>query len=374
MTKGEIRRELKQNAKNQLNNNKGVLMSATFIVWMISFLPSIVSEYFQNGNVNIDIIIIIINLVVIPLTVSLMIITLKCVRDEKINIKDLLSSSDRLYQIYTTSLIQYIVIFVLSTPLSLIPLVLIEDKMSAMSMMSTITVIANLFFLVLFSQVEYVIADKKDMKPIECISKATHMMRGHMWEYLFLSCSFVGWVLLVGITFGIAYIWVGPYMQLTYANFYEYIKKDKVDTYSSTNKKGIVSIVIIVILLGGYMILQGEISKYILTPPNVREFLKENDLDLVSMNSELDYYISEEESRVYGIDLNEDDITKYTLIVKNHKIDSNQDDDIGTTVIYVIYKADKVIGLSCDPNYNNFKSTTYNPLPGEFDMNGNKIK
>lgn len=374
MTKGEIRRELKQNAKNQLNNNKGVLMSATFIVWMISFLPSIVSEYFQNGNVNIDIIIIIINLVVIPLTVSLMIITLKCVRDEKINIKDLLSSSDRLYQIYTTSLIQYIVIFVLSTPLSLIPLVLIEDKMSAMSMMSTITVIANLFFLVLFSQVEYVIADKKDMKPIECISKATHMMRGHMWEYLFLSCSFVGWVLLVGITFGIAYIWVGPYMQLTYANFYEYIKKDKVDTYSSTNKKGIVSIVIIVILLGGYMILQGEISKYILTPPNVREFLKENDLDLVSMNSELDYYISEEESRVYGIDLNQDDITKYTLIVKNHKIDSNQDDDIGTTIIYVIYKADKVIGLSCDPNYNNFKSTTYNPLPGEFDMNGNKIK
>lgn len=374
MTKGEIRRELKQNAKNQLNNNKGVLMSATFIVWMISFLPSIVSEYFQNGNVNIDIITIIINLVVIPLTVSLMIITLKCVRYEKINIKDLLSSSDRLYQIYTTSLIQYIVIFVLSTPLSLIPLVLIEDKMSAMSMMSTITVIANLFFLVLFSQVEYVIADKKDMKPIECISKATHMMRGHMWEYLFLSCSFVGWVLLVGITFGIAYIWVGPYMQLTYANFYEYIKKDKVDTYSSTNKKGIVSIVSIVILLGGYMILQGEISKYILTPPNVREFLKENDLDLVSMNSELDYYISEEESRVYGIDLNEDDITKYTLIVKNHKIDSNQDDDIGTTVIYVIYKADKVIGLSCDPNYNNFKSTTYNPLPGEFDMNGNKIE
>ncbi|MGL4797376.1 MAG: DUF975 family protein, partial [Paraclostridium sp.] len=298
MTKGEIRRELKQKSKEQLNNNKGVLMGVTFIVWIISFIPSVVSGNFQSSNMNLDIIAILINLIVIPLTVSLMIITLKCVRDEDISMRDLMSSSDRIYQIYTTSLIQYIIIFVLSTPLSLIPLILVEDKMSATSIMSGITVIANIFFLVLFSQVEYVIADKKDVKPIEAISKATNIMKGHMWEYLFLTWSFIGWILLVGITFGIAYIWVGPYMQLTYANFYEYIKDDKINIYSNIKKRSIISIIVAAILLGGYMIFESEVTKYILTPPIVRVLIKENNLRLINMNTEQDYYISEEESKI----------------------------------------------------------------------------
>lgn len=374
MTKGEIRRNLKQNAKKQLNNNKGVLMGATFIVLVVSFLPTLVSEYFQSINISIDIISILINLIVIPLTVSLMIMTLKCVKYENISMKDLLSSSDRLYQIYSTSLIQYVVIFVLSLPLSLIPLMLIEDQMSAMSMVSGITVIINIFFLVLFSQVEYVIADKKDIKPIESIRIATKIMKGHMWEYLFLTWSFIGWILLVGVTFGIAYIWVGPYMQLTYANFYEYIKEEKINNYKSTNKNGVVPILVIVMLFGGYTMLESKIKKNILIPTVVRNILDENNLDLLSINTEPDYYISQEESIAYKMDLNQDNIIKYTLVVKNHQLDLDLNDNINTTVIYIISKDNKVIGLSCDANYNNFKADTYNPIPGKFDIKGNEIE
>lgn len=374
MTKGEIRRNLKQNAKKQLNNNKGVLMGATFIVLVVSFLPTLVSEYFQSINISIDIISILINLIVIPLTVSLMIMTLKCVKYENISMKDLLSSSDRLYQIYSTSLIQYVVIFVLSLPLSLIPLMLIEDQMSAMSMVSGITVIINIFFLVLFSQVEYVIADKKDIKPIESIRIATKIMKGHMWEYLFLTWSFIGWILLVGVTFGIAYIWVGPYMQLTYANFYEYIKEEKINNYKSTNKNGVVPILVIVMLFGGYTMLESKIKKNILIPTVVRNILDENNLDLLSINTEPDYYISQEESIAYKMDLNQDNIIKYTLVVKNHQLDLDPNDNINTTVIYIISKDNKVIGLSCDDDYNNFKADTYNPIPGKFDIKGNEIE
>ena len=39
-----------------------------------------------------------------------------------------------------------------------------------------------------------------------------------------LGLSFIGWALLCTITFGIAYIWVGPYMQATYTNAYNSLK------------------------------------------------------------------------------------------------------------------------------------------------------
>ncbi|MGL4797357.1 MAG: hypothetical protein ACRC1Y_04965, partial [Paraclostridium sp.] len=76
----------------------------------------------------------------------------------------------------------------------------------------------------------------------------------------------------------------------------------------------------------------------------------------------------------YKIGLNQDNIVKYTLIVKDHKLDLDLNDDVDTTVIYIISKNNKVIGLSCEPNYNNFKATTYNPIPGYFDINGNTIE
>lgn len=39
-----------------------------------------------------------------------------------------------------------------------------------------------------------------------------------------LGLSFIGWLLLVAVTFGIAGIWVGPYMNTTYANAYNSLK------------------------------------------------------------------------------------------------------------------------------------------------------
>ena len=57
------------------------------------------------------------------------------------------------------------------------------------------------------------------------------MIKGHIWDYLIFTLSFIGWILLVAFTFGIAYIWVGPYMQMSYANFYNYIKEDKLNNY-----------------------------------------------------------------------------------------------------------------------------------------------
>ena len=45
-------------------------------------------------------------------------------------------------------------------------------------------------------------------------------------ELFVLALSFFGWALLGAITFGIAYIWILPYMQATYTNVYRWLKAE----------------------------------------------------------------------------------------------------------------------------------------------------
>ena len=70
----------------------------------------------------------------------------------------------------------------------------------------------------------YILAENKGKSAKECISESKAMMDGHKMELFVLGLSFIGWILLSCITFGIALIWVMPYMQTTYANFYNSLK------------------------------------------------------------------------------------------------------------------------------------------------------
>ncbi|MBR5536085.1 MAG: DUF975 family protein [Clostridia bacterium] len=66
----------------------------------------------------------------------------------------------------------------------------------------------------------YIKAENKDMPALEAIRRSKEIMEGHKLEWFVLDLSFIGWGLLVGITFGIAAIWVTPYMDMTYVNAY----------------------------------------------------------------------------------------------------------------------------------------------------------
>ncbi|MFD1418909.1 DUF975 family protein [Companilactobacillus keshanensis] len=53
------------------------------------------------------------------------------------------------------------------------------------------------------------------------ITKSRQLMDGNKWRYFVLQLSYIGWYLLGYITFGIALIWVIPYVCMTNANFYK---------------------------------------------------------------------------------------------------------------------------------------------------------
>ncbi len=72
----------------------------------------------------------------------------------------------------------------------------------------------------------YILAENKGMSALEAINRSKAMMDGHKMDLFVLYLSFIGWILLVYITFGLALIWVFPYMDATLANFYNEIKKE----------------------------------------------------------------------------------------------------------------------------------------------------
>ena len=75
-----------------------------------------------------------------------------------------------------------------------------------------------------YSMTYYILKDNPGMSATEAITESRKLMDGHKWELFVLHLSFIGWLLLCMLTFGILLLYVEPYMMATDAAFYESIK------------------------------------------------------------------------------------------------------------------------------------------------------
>ncbi|MCZ8518379.1 MULTISPECIES: DUF975 family protein [Paenibacillus] len=73
---------------------------------------------------------------------------------------------------------------------------------------------------------------------MEALSRSKEMMKGHKWRYFVLGLSFLGWVLLAVLTAGIGFLWLGPYMSVTNANFYTNLKASQGQGYHKRDDSG----------------------------------------------------------------------------------------------------------------------------------------
>ena len=77
-----------------------------------------------------------------------------------------------------------------------------------------------------YSQTWFILVDKKDIGALGAIEESKRMMMGHKWQLFLLSLSFIGWSLLTILTLFIGYLWLTPYMWVTFAKFYDSIKHE----------------------------------------------------------------------------------------------------------------------------------------------------
>ncbi|WP_349948208.1 DUF975 family protein [Lacrimispora sp. BS-2] len=75
-----------------------------------------------------------------------------------------------------------------------------------------------------YSQAIFIMVEDPSKGIMQCIRESKEMMAGNKWEYFVLELSFILWQLLGLVTCGLAYIYVYPYMKVTFANYYNEVK------------------------------------------------------------------------------------------------------------------------------------------------------
>ena len=71
-----------------------------------------------------------------------------------------------------------------------------------------------------YAMAPYIMAQNPDIGVMDAIGQSKELMRGHKGRLFWLSLTFIGWVLLSVLTFGIGFLWLNPYMEAVQAAFY----------------------------------------------------------------------------------------------------------------------------------------------------------
>ncbi len=79
----------------------------------------------------------------------------------------------------------------------------------------------------------YIYLDNPDEPVIDIIKESIGMMRGNVLKLIYLTLTFAGWFVLVIFTYGIALIYVAPYLYTVYGLFYRDLKGELGNGYYS---------------------------------------------------------------------------------------------------------------------------------------------
>ena len=80
-----------------------------------------------------------------------------------------------------------------------------------------------------YSQVGFIIHDNPKLSTQDVRKISDLMTKGYKGELFVKDLSFILWYLFVGVTFGFGFMYVGPYMQVTNAMYYENLKNHAIE-------------------------------------------------------------------------------------------------------------------------------------------------
>jgi len=190
------RAELKQQAKDQLRGRWGDAVGAFFLVGLVIVAISIFSAFIPFAGFA--------TLIVTgPLVVGLIIYSMALINTtEKVDV----SMAFKGFSIFSESVATY-----LWMALWLLLWMLVFY----------IPVFIKAFS---YSQCLFIIADNPRIGARQAIKISMRMTKGYKWKIFVMNLSFIGWALLCIFTLGIGYLWLEPYMQVTYTNMYYKLK------------------------------------------------------------------------------------------------------------------------------------------------------
>ena len=196
------RAELKMAAKQQIKGKIGILFVITLVIAVISGIASVVLGLIPVvGSLAATVI------VTPAFALSVVRIYLNVVKGNTPELNDAFTGFDDFWAAFKVTFLVGLFTF----------------------LWSLLFVIPGIIKSISYSMSMYVLAENKGKPALECIAESKKMTEGHKMELFVLALSFIGWAFVGAITFGIAYIWITPYMQATMTNAYNYLKPAPVE-------------------------------------------------------------------------------------------------------------------------------------------------
>ena len=220
--------QLKELSKNQLNGNWKLPIIITLIYLLISILISFVEGIVYSGTL-VGVLTIISFMIGVWSTVGIPKFYLEFIKDNrKVQLTDALVS----LQILGKSLLYNIIIGIITFIILIIAIGITVFSIDNTGILFFIRFIISMSIYVGFiilaigwSQAPYIIVEN-NIGVIESMKISMKMMKGYKLKYFTLGLSFIGWAILSILTLGIGFLWLIPYINLTFANFYKDICED----------------------------------------------------------------------------------------------------------------------------------------------------
>ena len=76
----------------------------------------------------------------------------------------------------------------------------------------------------------YILSENPDVGIIKAMNISKVLTKGHKADLFVLTLTFIGWNFLSILTCGILFIWVIPYMTMTFTDAYYYLKQEALRT------------------------------------------------------------------------------------------------------------------------------------------------
>ena len=189
--------EIKNYAKEKLSGNLGSIWKILIIALGISLASTCVLSILFN-KMDADFLDSLLGILMMPLGIGTTAFFVSLIENENFEAKDLFK--------YYHDFVKIIGVTVL---------------MGLIIMLGYICfIIPGIILTLSYSLVPIILIKKPELGIVETLKYSREKMQGHKLDAFVLGLSFIGWAILGTLTFGILYIWLYPYMQLTFTKFY----------------------------------------------------------------------------------------------------------------------------------------------------------
>ena len=241
----ELKRIARGNLQGHFLNLMRVYIFCTLITSLLEMPFSLLSNevFFSTQNMIYYVATILIGIVSVVLTAGQYRIHLKLARHGELHLSELfIPLKEHSNQFILTELLLFGISLITLLPMFgglflFYTAQGITDYLIAFAL-SVFSFILSMYVSLTFDLVYFIMIDDENLSMLQALKYTQNMIRTHRKRYLYMQLSFLGMLLLAGLSFGFGFLWVQPYMLQTTTLFYLDVKGELPEVLEYRRKYG----------------------------------------------------------------------------------------------------------------------------------------